>query len=54
VAGGWRNLHDEELLDFYSSLSIIRIIKSRWMEWAERVAQMGKKKKGYWLLVRKL
>jgi hypothetical protein len=31
VTGGWRKLHNEELRDLYSSLSIIRIIKSRRM-----------------------
>jgi hypothetical protein len=35
VTRGWRNLHNEELRDLYSSLSIIRIIKSRRMKWAE-------------------
>jgi hypothetical protein len=29
VMGEWRNLHNEELNHFYSSPSIIRIIKSR-------------------------
>jgi hypothetical protein len=29
VSGGWKNLHNEELHDLYSSPSIIRIIKSR-------------------------
>jgi hypothetical protein len=36
VMGGWRKLHNEELRDFYSSPSIIRIIKSRRMGWARR------------------
>jgi hypothetical protein len=31
VTGGWRKLHNEELHDWYSSPSIIRIIKSRGM-----------------------
>jgi hypothetical protein len=31
VTGGWRNLHNEELRDLYSSPSIIRINKSRSM-----------------------
>jgi hypothetical protein len=31
VRGGWRKLHNEELNDLYSSLSIIRRIKSRRM-----------------------
>jgi hypothetical protein len=29
VTGEWRKLHNKELLDLYSSPSIIRIIKSR-------------------------
>jgi hypothetical protein len=29
VMGEWRKLHNEELRDWYSSPSIIRIIKSR-------------------------
>jgi hypothetical protein len=29
VKGGWRTLHNEELRDLYSSLGIIRMIKSR-------------------------
>jgi hypothetical protein len=33
VTGGWRKLHNEELRDSYSSPSIIRMIKSRWMRW---------------------
>jgi hypothetical protein len=37
----WRELHDEELRDFYSSPSIIRVIKSRKVRWAGHVARMG-------------
>jgi hypothetical protein len=29
VEGGWRRLHNEELHNFYSSLNIIRKMKSR-------------------------
>jgi hypothetical protein len=29
VTGGWTKLHSEELNNLYSSLSIIRMIKSR-------------------------
>jgi hypothetical protein len=29
VTGEWRNLHNEELRDLYSSSCILRIIKSR-------------------------
>jgi hypothetical protein len=34
-------LQNEELSDFYSSLSIIRIMKSRGMRLAAHVARMG-------------
>jgi hypothetical protein len=37
VMRGWRKLHNE-LRDLYSSPSIIRIIKSRRIRWAGRVA----------------
>jgi hypothetical protein len=35
VTGGWRKLHKEELHDLYFSSSIIRIIKSMRMRWAD-------------------
>jgi hypothetical protein len=41
VRGGWRKLHNEELLNLYSSPSITRMIKSRRMRWAGHVARMG-------------
>jgi hypothetical protein len=53
VTGDWRKLHDEELNDLYSSPSIIRIIKSRRMRWAEHVARMGQKRNAFRLLVGK-
>jgi hypothetical protein len=33
VTGGWRKVHNEELLNLYSSSDIIKIIKSRRMRW---------------------
>jgi hypothetical protein len=53
VTGGWRNMHNEELRDLYSSPSIIRIIKSRRIRWAGHVARMGEKRNAYRLLVGK-
>jgi hypothetical protein len=41
VTGEWRKLYSEELHDFYSSPSIIRIMKSGRMRWAGNVARMG-------------
>jgi hypothetical protein len=40
VTGEWRQLHDEELRDLYSSTGIIRMIKSRRMRWVGHVARM--------------
>jgi hypothetical protein len=53
VTGGWRTLHNEEFRDLYSSLSIIRIIKSRKMRWAGNLARMGEKRNVYRSLVGK-
>jgi hypothetical protein len=41
TTGGWRNLHNEELHNLYSSPSIITMIKSRRMIWTWHVARMG-------------
>jgi hypothetical protein len=46
----WRKLHNEELRDLYSSLSIIRIMKD---ERGGHVARMGEKRNAYRLLVAK-
>jgi hypothetical protein len=40
VTGVWRKLHNEELHNFYSSTSIIRMIKSTKMRWAGHVVRM--------------
>jgi hypothetical protein len=53
VTGEWRKIHNEELRDLYSTLSIIRIIKSRRMRGAGHVPRMGAKRKAYRLLVGK-
>jgi hypothetical protein len=36
----WRKLHNDELHSLYSSLNIVRVIKSRRMRWAGHVARM--------------
>jgi hypothetical protein len=51
--GDWRNLHNEELRNLFSSPSIIRIMKSKRMRWAWPVAQMGENKNAYRIFVRK-
>jgi hypothetical protein len=43
VTGEWRKLHNKELHNLYSSPSIIRIIKSRWMRWAGHIARMERR-----------
>jgi hypothetical protein len=40
--GEWRRLHIKELRGFYCSLNFIRMIKSRRMRWAVRVARCKK------------
>jgi hypothetical protein len=47
----WRKLHNEEPHDLYSSPSIIRIMKSRWMRWAGHVGRMEEKRNACRLLV---
>jgi hypothetical protein len=39
--GSWRKLYNDELHSLYSSLNIVRVIKSRRMSWAGHVARMG-------------
>jgi hypothetical protein len=41
LMGGWRNLHDEELLNLYFSPSVIKIIKSRSIRLAGNMARIG-------------
>jgi hypothetical protein len=47
VTGEWRKLHSEELNYLYSSPNIVRVIKSRRMEWAGHVARMGERRAIY-------
>jgi hypothetical protein len=51
VTGGWRKLHNEELHGLYFPPSIVRVIKSRRMRWAENVARMGEVRGAYNILV---
>jgi hypothetical protein len=53
TGGEWRELHNEELRDLYSSSSVIRMIKSRRMRWEGHVARGGKKRNADRLLVGK-
>jgi hypothetical protein len=50
---GWRKLHNEELHNLYFSPSIIRMMKSKRIRWAEHVARMGEKRNAYRILVGK-
>jgi hypothetical protein len=53
VTGEWRKLHNEELNDLYSLPNIVRVVKSRRMRWAGRVARMGEEGGLYRVLVGK-
>jgi hypothetical protein len=53
VTGDWRKLHNEELKDLYRSPNIFRVIKSRRMRWAGRVARIGERRGVYRVLVGK-
>jgi len=53
VTGEWRNIHNEELNDLYSSPNIVQVIESRRMRWAGHVARMGEGRGVYRVLVGK-
>jgi hypothetical protein len=53
VMGGLRKLQNRELNDLYSSPSIITMIKSRRMRWAQHVAGMGGEENAYRLFTGK-
>ena len=43
VTGERRKVHNEEFNDFYCPPNIVRLIKSRRLEWAGHVAHMGQR-----------
>jgi hypothetical protein len=47
----WRELQNDELHSLYSSLNIVKVIKSRRMRWAGHVAHMGEGRGVYRVLV---
>jgi len=49
----WRKLHNEELIDLYSSYIIVRVITFRIMRWAGHVARMEERRGVYRFLVGK-
>jgi hypothetical protein len=51
VTGGWRQQHNEELHDLYSSPIITKMIRSKRMRWDGHVTQSGEKRAAYKLLV---
>ena len=53
LTGEWRKLHNEEFNDSYSSPTIVPVIISRRMRWAEHVACTGERTGVYRVLVGK-
>jgi hypothetical protein len=49
--GSWRKLHNDEFHNLYSTTNIVKVIKSRRMRWAGRVARMGEGRGVYRILV---
>jgi hypothetical protein len=54
MTGEWRKLHNEKLHGLYSSPTIVRVIKSRRMRWAENLARMDEGRDVCRVLVGKL
>jgi hypothetical protein len=52
--GSWRKLHNDGLHNLYSSLKIVRVIKSRRMRWAGHVARMEEERCAYRILIGRL
>ena len=53
VMGELRRLYNMELNDLYTSLNIVRVMKSRRMRWAVHVVHMGEERGVYRILVGK-
>ena len=53
VTKEWRRLHKEQLNEPYASPNIIRVIKSKIMRWAGKIARMGDRRGAYWASVGK-
>jgi hypothetical protein len=51
--GGRRRLHNEELLNLYTSPNVIRVIKSRGMIWAGHVSHTREMRNVYNIMVGK-
>ena len=51
VTGDWRELHNEEINDLYSSPNIVLLIKSRRMRLSGHLARMGEERGAYRVLV---
>jgi hypothetical protein len=47
-------LYNETFIDFYRLSNVIRIVKSRSLQWVENVARTEKKRSSYRLFVEKL
>jgi hypothetical protein len=53
MKGSWRELHNEELCEFYSSPGVIRIIRLRRVRLGGNIEQMHMKRNAYRALVGK-
>jgi hypothetical protein len=51
VTGEWRQIHNEEINNLYSSPNIIRVIKERRMKLMGHVASVGERRDAYMVLV---
>jgi hypothetical protein len=52
IIGEWRKLHNEELIDLYSSPNIVQVMKLKRMRWVGCVAYMGERRGAIRVLVR--